>query len=184
MSQENVKLCGVTIDGSDTLAQYDAGGAGVLAPKSRVGRRLWPGRGGGKPRFARADQQGAVQARRLEAVRLQEPGAVHPLRHGRGDEVARRAAEAPGPAPTAAARRAPAPFWCPLARTSAHIDAHPRTSDARNDAYPCLRHHRFTRERSLVRNQPRPWPVGSRHRRWATQTSSDCARDSVVVSLQ
>ena len=25
-----------------------------------------------------------------------------------------------------------------------------------NDAQPCLRDHRFTRERSLVRNQPRP----------------------------
>ncbi len=25
-----------------------------------------------------------------------------------------------------------------------------------NDAHPCLRRHRFTRERSLVRNQPRP----------------------------
>ena len=31
-----------------------------------------------------------------------------------------------------------------------------RASDAPNHAYPCLRPHRFTRERSLVRNQPRP----------------------------
>ena len=36
----------------------------------------------------------------------------------------RRAQESP-PGPS---DWAPAPFWCPLARTSAHIDAHPRTS--------------------------------------------------------
>ena len=51
---------------------------------------------------------------------------------------------------------APGPFWCPSAPTSEGIHVHPHTSAVRDDAYPCLRDHRFTRERSLVRNQPRP----------------------------
>ena len=52
-------------------------------------------------------------------------GGQRPLRSGygacaQGDERS-RSAQPRG-------YRAPAPFWCPLARTSAHIDAHPRTS--------------------------------------------------------
>jgi ketosteroid isomerase-like protein len=61
-----------------------------------------------------------------------------------------------GVAPQRETDWAPTPFWCPLAPTFEHIRAHPRTSDARDNAHPCPRGHRFTRERSVVRNQPRP----------------------------
>ena len=44
----------------------------------------------------------------------------------------------------------------PVSAHSAHIDAHPRTSEAPKRRPSVPGDHRFTRERSLVRNQPRP----------------------------
>jgi hypothetical protein len=43
-----------------------------------------------------------------------------------------------------------------LVPISGGIRAHSQASMPPSDGYPCLRAQRFTRERSLVRNQPRP----------------------------